>query len=479
MVFSSLLFLLVFLPVFLVVYYVCPRSWRNTAALAGSMVFYSWGAHRFVFVLLGSCLLDFLCARRMASRPRRTRRWIIVAVVCNVAALMFFKYANFFVAQLNTIVGHASDGVAIPWTPIALPIGISFFTFQKISYLVDVYRERVKPSRSLRDYILYVSLFPQLIAGPIVRYHDVADQIRTRVCSSALVSDGLRRFAIGLAKKVLIANHVGVVADAVFNGAPGPLSCLQAWVGLVCYSFQIYFDFSGYSDMAIGLGRMMGFRFLENFNRPYMANGFTDFWRRWHISLSNWMREYLYIPLGGNRVSHLLQIRNLWIVFLISGFWHGASWNFIVWGAYHGFFLALEKNRTVRRCLSCIPPAVRVLGTFVLVSIGWCFFRAETISGAVGIIAQLFSFGSSSVGLAPVRTLAYLLAPRIVLSLGAAVVLSFWPARTTKLDLNCSGGEEWSLVKLCGANLCTISLLAICLGAVATQEFNPFIYFRF
>jgi alginate O-acetyltransferase complex protein AlgI len=479
LVFSSLVFLLLFLPAFLLLYYACPSRWRNMVALAGSMVFYAWGAPRFILVLLGSCLLDYLCARKIESAPHRTRRLIILAVVFNVLVLVFFKYANFFVAQLDSLLGAAAHGGAIPWKPIALPIGISFFTFQKISYLIDVYRGRVEPARSYRDYVLYVSLFPQLIAGPIVRYHDVADQIRSRICSSAMISDGFRRFTIGLAKKVLIANHVGEVADTMFNGPPLQMSCVQAWVGLLCYSFQIYFDFSGYSDMAIGLGRLLGFKFLENFNRPYMAASFTDFWRRWHISLSNWMREYLYIPLGGNRVSHLLQVRNLWIVFLVSGFWHGASWNFIAWGAYHGFFLSLERITFVRRVHDALPRLVRTLGTFVLVSIGWCFFRAEDLSGAWAFLMRLFACGNTGQGLYPTRLLYYIVSPRIAVAFVAACLLSFWPARATKLDLECSGGAQWGLARLVGANLFTIVLLAFSLGALATQAFNPFIYFRF
>jgi alginate O-acetyltransferase complex protein AlgI len=478
LVFSSLLFLLVFLPVFLGIYYASPRSWRNAVAVAGSLLFYAWGAPRFIVALLGSCLVDYVCTRKMGSDPQRTRARIVLAIAFNVSVLVFFKYSNFMVQQCNGLLGSISSGGVIPWKTIALPIGISFFTFQKISYLVDVRRERMEPARTFLDYLLYVCLFPQLIAGPIVRYHDVARQITSRVHSTLLVSDGFRRFVIGLAKKVLIANHVGLIADATFNGSPSHLSCGQAWIGVIAYSFQIYFDFSGYSDMAIGLGRLMGFRFLENFNRPYLAIGFTDFWRRWHISLSNWMREYLYLPLGGNRVSHFVQIRNLWIVFLVSGLWHGASWNFVAWGAYHGLFLSLEKGRRVQSLLTVLPAWVRRSVTFLLISIGWCFFRAGTFEGALAMISRLFTLGPATAAIVPIRSLAYLLSPRIAVALLVAAILSFWPESGRSHRKVVPGSGVWTVDHLFSA-AGTIVLLLACVGALTVQDFNPFIYFRF
>ena len=322
MVFSSLTFLFLFLPLMLAAYYACPARHRNLVALLASALFYAWGAPRFVIVLFVSGLIDYVLSRELPGdrgTPGRRKGVLALAVVLNIALLLYFKYANFFVAEMNAMLARFGGG-AVPWAAVALPIGISFFTFQKVSYLVDVYRGVAQPARNALDYLLYVVLFPQLIAGPIVRYHDVARQLEERDYTRERFFMGILRFSQGLGKKVLVANTMAELADAAFNAAPAGLTCGQAWLGVLAYAFQIYFDFSGYSDMAIGLGRLLGIEFLENFNRPYISRSITEFWRRWHISLSNWMREYLYIPLGGNRRGAVRTYFNLWIVFLISGF---------------------------------------------------------------------------------------------------------------------------------------------------------------
>ncbi|MBT3192709.1 MAG: MBOAT family protein, partial [Verrucomicrobia bacterium] len=385
MVFSSLVFLCIFLPLTLAVYYAVPARWRNSVALAASLFFYAWGAPRFILILVASSIVDYVASRHLAPDAKRGAAWrhgiLSLTIATNLSAFLYFKYMNFFVEQVNRALG-CTGHAGITWQEVLLPIGISFFTFQKLSYLIDVYRGNARPARSLPDYLLYVSLFPQLIAGPIVRYHDVALQLESRTYRAERFLEGVWRFCFGLGRKVLIANVLGGIADKAFDPEVATLTPQVAWLGALCYSFQIYFDFSGYSDMAIGLGKMLGLDFLENFNFPYVSASFSEFWRRWHISLSNWMREYLYIPLGGNRVPAWRKSFNLWFVFLISGFWHGASWNFVLWGAYHGTFLSLDKL-VERRGWPRPHRIVAVPATFLLVTIGWVFFRTETLAEAV------------------------------------------------------------------------------------------------
>jgi alginate O-acetyltransferase complex protein AlgI len=505
MVFSSLLFLVVFLPAFLVVYYLTPGRFRNGVALAGSYVFYAWGAPRFVFVLLVSSAIDYWLSRLMDRVPKTRagqRRLLLAAsLVLNLGLLGFFKYANFFTEELNALLWQLG-GQSILWQQIALPIGISFFTFQKITYVVDVYRGVVPPARSLTAYALYVAMFPQLIAGPIVRYHDIADQLARRTHSVEKVFSGIWRFCLGLGKKVLVANALAVVADRAFAADAALLPTTAAWVGVLCFGFQIYFDFSGYSDMAIGLGRMMGFELLENFNCPYVSGSFAEFWRRWHISLSNFMREYLYIPLGGNRVGRLRMYLNLWIVFLLSGLWHGANWTFVAWGAYHGLFLSLEKllaGWTARR----LPRLLTVPLTFVLLTVGWVFFRCalseQTVAVAGSYVGRLADVGSVFDGGQEVAWLfgegggiasvfhfkgdlrwRPLLGNRETVVLAVAALISFlpaWPA-VGRLTEQRDWLQDRALVlwpKFAAAT--SLLLLSIC--SLANLHFNPFLYFRF
>lgn len=477
MVFSSLTFLFIFLPMLLAAYYASPARHRNWVALLASGFFYAWGAPRFVIVLFASSLLDYHLSRALPPGRRSPgARWRILAlaVAANVSLLLYFKYANFFVAELNSWLERFGAG-GVAWTAVALPIGISFFTFQKLSYLVDVHRGTAQPARNAADYLLYVVLFPQLIAGPIVRYHDVARQLVEREYARERFFTGILRFCQGLGKKVLVANTMAEVADAAFGAAPASLSCGWAWLGVLAYAFQIYFDFSGYSDMAIGLGRLLGIEFLENFNRPYISRSITEFWRRWHISLSNWMREYLYIPLGGNRKGGARTYINLWLVFLISGFWHGAAWNFVAWGAFHGFFLCLDKLFRNTR-LARVPAWAGIPVTFVLVLVSWVLFRAESLAQAVAYLGRMADVFSA----APASAAAIEFGRRHQAMLLAALVLCFGPAvKPHPFDFMrlepTAGTVRQALARFAVA----MGLLGWSASVLATSSFNPFIYFRF
>jgi alginate O-acetyltransferase complex protein AlgI len=465
MVFSSITFIFVFLPIFLTLYYTTPEKWRNLTALIGSYVFYAWGAPTFVYILFASSLFDYLLSLGLKNKGKR-KQILALSIIVNIGVLAYAKYANFFVSELNRSLSLlGADG--FHWTHIALPIGISFFTFQKISYMVDIYRGEVKPPKSFIDFALYVALFPQLIAGPIVRYHDIAKQLVKRAYTSEQFFSGIYRFTLGLSKKVLIANPMGITADRVFSLSMHDLTTPYAWLGATAYAFQIYFDFSGYSDMAIGLGKMMGFNFLENFNRPYIATSFTDFWRRWHISLSSWMREYLYIPLGGNRVGKKRMYTNLWIVFLLSGLWHGAAWTFVIWGAYHGLFLVLDKLG-LKKLLDRLPQLISTPLTFLLVTVGWVFFRSDTIAGAQQFLMRMFY---------PIKTLSDTLLVELISNRGIivfiiAMVISFAPNIFAKLN--------WQKSQLLLARAVTILVLfSLSTMSLLNSSFNPFIYFRF
>jgi len=484
MVFSSALFLALFLPAFLAAYYLSPARHRNGCALAASMVFYAWGAPRFLPLLFASCAADFLLGRaieRAHDGPARRRHLLLaLAVGVNLILFLYFKYANFFVEEVNRALA-ALGTQKLTWVSVALPVGISFITFHKISYLVDVARGAVHAARTFRDYLLYILLFPQLIAGPILRYHWMADQLERRSLTAERIQEGIVRFSRGLAKKVLIANSLGVVADRAFAARLNELPAEYAWIGLACYTFQIYFDFSGYSDMALGLGRMMGFEFVENFDHPYVARNFTDFWRRWHISLSSWMREYLYIPLGGNRVGGVRQYVNLWIVFLLSGFWHGASWNFVAWGAWHGLFLTLDKA-LARTRWSRLPRLFAVPLTFLSVAFGWVLFRANNLGHAVGYFRRLLDPLAFGIGLSPLP-IGEVIGNRAWAMLFVAAVLSFAPLAAT----GGAGSVAAHPATRAGSPhpvgfwryASALALFFLASSALATSSFNPFIYFRF
>lgn len=472
MVFSSIIFLFWFLPVFLVVYSVLPRQLKNYWILLASIVFYSWGAPRFVFIIIGSTILDFYIVRAMhrAQKMSKRKQLLSASLVMNLGLLLYFKYANFFVENVNSAL-ESIGFTELSWTEVALPIGISFYTFQTLTYAIDVYRRANEPLEKVSDYMLYIMSFPQMIAGPIVRFKEVASQITDRPDSQDDKLLGIYRFCIGLAKKVLIANVMAEQADLIFDGEFVDLSADKAWLGLLAYTMQIYFDFSGYSDMAIGLGRMMGFRFPENFDSPYTSRSISEFWRRWHITLGAFMRDYLYIPLGGNRVSTGRMYINLWLVFLLSGLWHGASWNFVIWGAYHGVFLILDRL-FLQRFLDRIGAMPATLLTFVLVMIGWVFFRIESLDAALSFCGALFSFEfSSDWGVIPgglfIGALAIVFAFMSSLSLGRRLQAFFYEKTSY------TRGQHIALFAM------SVALLFFSTSALVASDFNPFIYFRF
>ncbi|HWY39068.1 MAG TPA: MBOAT family protein [Bacteroidia bacterium] len=391
--------------------------------------------------------------------------------MANLSFLLYFKYANFFVENINEVL-IKFDIEPLEILNVALPIGISFFTFHQLSFIIDVYRGVKPPMKKISDYALYILIFPQLIAGPIIRYNEISDQIegRDKRFNVDEVLLGFLRFSIGLAKKVLIANVLGKEADRIFALQTDELDSVLAWMGAITYTFQIYFDFSGYSDMAIGLARMMGFKFPENFNNPYIAQSITDFWRRWHISLSRWMRDYLYIPLGGNKVSGVRLYFNLWVVFLISGFWHGAEWTFILWGAYHGFFLAIERLFLLK-ITSKIGTFFRIAFTFFTVVIGWVLFRAKDVEQAQSILGKMFSYTSKE---------EHFFSKHLIIIMVTAVILSFIPIIYRVKAPQVLNDQQGVSLKRSFLNVFLILVFVVlCIGEITCSDFNPFIYFKF
>ncbi len=438
MLFSSNTFLFGFLPAVVVLYYLCPRRCRNVLLLVASLIFYGWGEPKYVLLMLVSILLNYFCglaAGKRQTQQRSVRGVLIVGVVLNLGMLGFFKYGKFFF------------GSAFPDIP--LPIGISFYIFQAMSYLIDVCRREVEVQKNVLTFGTYVTLFPQLIAGPIVRYRDVAEMLESRRENLPQFSRGVQRFVVGLSKKVLLANTFG----SAWNALQVTTGTAAAWLGLLCYTLQIYFDFSGYSDMAIGLGQLFGFTFLENFNYPYISASITEFWRRWHISLSTWFKEYVYIPLGGNRKGLARQIFNILAVWLLTGLWHGASWNFVLWGGYYAALLILEKCWLLKAGEK-LPLLLRRMLTMVLVMLGWALFYFENLGALGAFLGRLFT-AVPSAGIA------------FYLPVTALGCLCATPAlKRVKLP----DGVRWML--------CVV-LLLLCVASLARQSYNPFIYFRF
>jgi alginate O-acetyltransferase complex protein AlgI len=476
MVFSSPIFLFLFLPITLGVYFVLSRRARNIWLLGTSLVFYGWGEPKFVLVMLTSIVVNFLLAlwidRRRGQHGARVP--LTAAIVANIGLLATFKYTDFITGNLNALLGELHlPPFALPG--IALPIGISFFTFHALSYVIDVYRGEAPVQRNPLTLGLYIALYSQLIAGPIIRYHDVARQLDERSVDRADFAYGIERFIVGLGKKVLIANSLAGPADLIFSIPGDQLTLPVAWLGLVCYTLQIYFDFSGYSDMAIGLARMVGFRFLENFNYPYISQSLTEFWRRWHISLSTWFRDYLYIPLGGNRVAPRRVYVNLLIVFFLCGLWHGASWNFVFWGFFHGGFLVAERMKLAQWLAAWWAP-FRHLYAALVVMVSWVFFRAASLPEA-------WSFLYAMVGLSPAsgieHPIALYLDAQTLLAVTVGIVASTPVLTTVKRwrdDLSFRGSEIGaSVIEVTGQAL--ILMTSVMLLAAGT--YNPFIYFRF
>jgi alginate O-acetyltransferase complex protein AlgI len=473
MVFSSALFLLYFLPVFLLAYYLVPRKIKNVTLLVFSLGFFAWGAPDFIFIVLASIIFDYYLVGQIPSASGRKRKTLaVLSVILNVGLLGYFKYANFFVENLNTLLESAGMETA-DWTAVALPIGISFFTFQKITYMVDTYRGVHKPFSRITDYAVYILMFPHLIAGPIVRFNEIADQIADPNRNMTVENrfTGFFRFVIGLSKKVLIANVLGETADVSFAADARSLGSTDAWLGVVAYAFQIYFDFSGYSDMAIGLARMLGFRFPENFNNPYISRNITEFWRRWHITLGRFMRDYLYIPMGGNRTGKARMYLNLWLVFFISGLWHGAAWNFIAWGLFHGLFLVADRL-FLERVSQRIGKVPSIALTFLITLVGWVFFRSETIGQAFDYLHAMFAFRFSEVSADPGLKFYVILVVAALASFSGIIrTMEPWQERI----LSPATGT-WQVGWRVG--FATV-FFVMSLSAILATGFNPFIYFRF
>ena len=479
MLFSSGIFLFLYLPFFLIVYYLLPKHGHNAFLFVASLVFYAWGEGPVVFVLLLSAFINYVAGRLIERGQRQTGLW--VSLIGSLSLLIYYKYANFLVDVVRGLASTfelpVASYITLPY--IALPIGISFYTFQGISYTLDIYWGRIRANRSFLDYGTYVAMFPHQIAGPIVRYADIAPELADRSTSVDKFAVGCERFILGLAKKVLLANTFAGVADGIFNAPSDSYSTATAWLGIVTYSLQIYFDFSGYSDMAIGLGKMVGFDFKENFDYPYIARSIQDFWRRWHISLSSWFRDYVYIPLGGNRGSKFRTYRNLLIVFFVTGLWHGASWNFIIWGLYHGVFLLFERAGLGKRLSQLWPPFAHAYA-LVVVLIGWVFFRAETLPQAIAYLQKMAGFATPASSLVTYSP-AYFLNTEVVTSLIIGILLA------TPVYIRFQRAWERLLGQLVATRFLLDSVYVIGLFGLfvlsvmylAADTYNPFIYFRF
>lgn len=468
MLFSSIVFLFSFLPAVMILYYLLPVRFRNVILLLASLVFYAWGEPVYLFLMLLSILFNYFSGLDIARNlqdKRAAKRSLVFNLIINLAVLGFFKYEGFVLDTLNGILP-----VHISYHALPLPIGISFYTFQILSYIIDVYRGNVKVQTNLPNFALYVTMFPQLIAGPIVQYADVDEQLASREISRTKFGEGSMYFIRGLAKKVLLANTSGMIFTEVSGLAKGNIAVMTAWLGAFAYMFQIYFDFSGYSDMAIGLGKMLGFEFNMNFNYPYVSKSITEFWRRWHISLSSWFRDYVYIPLGGNRVSKIKHIRNLLIVWFLTGLWHGAAWNFVAWGLYYGVILIIEKY-LLSPVLDRLPDVVRHIYSIVLVVIGWVLFFSSSFGQAADYIRVMFGAGAH--GFAD-RESMYLLTSNLILWLilifGSTPLVHFRYEHMLR-------SKKWNTTII--NSVVYAALFIVCIAYLVTETYNPFLYFRF
>ena len=466
MVFSSTIFLCVYLPLVLLGYYICPKKGRNLFLLIVSLVFYAWGEPKYVFLMMFSIVINYVFGLLMdkhRSDPKRMKLMLVLSVIIDLGLLSVFKYTDFIIRNVNAVFSTGFDLLNI-----ALPIGISFYTFQAMSYTIDVYRNDVRVQRNLIDFGMYITMFPQLIAGPIVRYSDVQDQLAERRVTTDDFSAGIMRFVVGLGKKVLLANQMGAVWSGIY-ALGGDVSALMAWTGAAAYTFQIYFDFSGYSDMAIGLGRMFGFKFPENFRYPYESVSITDFWRRWHITLSTWFKEYLYIPLGGNRRGLARQALNLLIVWALTGFWHGAGWNFVMWGLYYFLILFIEKLFLLK-ALDKLPKLLRHVYALLLIVIGWVIFASDDVSVLLPYLGSMFGANGALGGMD-----VYTLATKAVLIVICCIASTELPK---KLFLRCTGAMNEKAAFVLKSVL-TLALLALSMVFLIGDSYNPFLYFRF
>lgn len=468
MVFSSLTFLCIFLPVVLALYYLLPTlRIRNILLIAVSLLFYAYGEPVYVLLMIASIIINYIFGRLLGTENKKKRQWILaIAVVINIGLLVVFKYLDMMVQTVNQL-----SGSEIPLVGLALPIGISFFTFQALSYVIDVYRREVEPQKNLWNMMLYISFFPQLIAGPIVKYHDIQEQIDNRNTDVKEIAEGLRRFIIGLSKKVLISNTMAVTADALFAAGAGELNILSAWIAAIAYMLQIYFDFSGYSDMAIGMGHMFGFRFLENFRYPYISANIQEFWRRWHISLSTWFKEYLYIPLGGNRKGKARTCLNKMIVFFSTGLWHGANWTFVLWGLWHGVFLLFEQVCPVKK----LPKVLAHIYALLVVCVGFVMFRADTFGQGMFMIGTMFGgweFSSVQMAIVWEQLTPIFLVTLVVAVFGSAPLIP-------KAAEACLVRENLRKPATYFSYMASFVLLILCMLSLSSGTYNPFIYFRF
>lgn len=476
MVFTSPIFIFLFLPIVLILYFLMGKKSKNTMLLIASLFFYAWGEPKYIFLMITSIIINY-CIGIILDRNKecKTKSKVIMqaGVALNIFILIFFKYANFIAENLNLVFKTAGFQYGITIAPMHLPIGISFFTFQAISYIVDVYRNDTSVQKNPLDLALYIALFPQLIAGPIVRYHDIAEQIKNREIKIGKIAEGIRRFIIGFGKKMLIANSLGRVSDEIFSINSNELLASVVWLGIICYMLQIYYDFSGYSDMAIGLGKVFGFEFLENFNYPYISASIKEFWSRWHISLSTWFRDYLYIPLGGSRCSKKRMIKNQIAVFLLSGLWHGASWNFVAWGAYHGMFLSLEKLSFGKRLKTVSKPLQHVYA-IIIIMVGWVIFRTETLMAAYDYIkAMLFMSQAKET----IYVLSLFISPRIALTIAGAILFSI-PISENAKRLYIQSKARFAIIEYISDGA-VIVIFIVSILSLASSTYNPFIYFRF
>ena len=468
MVFSELIFIFAFLPITLLIYYAVPFKFKNFILLLSGLVFYSWGEPVYVLIMILSTLIDYTAGRVMArfeDSAKIRKAALIVSVVMNLSLLCIFKYSGMAVNTVNSIIGANISNPNIP-----LPIGISFFTFQSMSYTIDLYRRQIKVQKSFVDFAAFVTMFPQIVAGPIVRYEDIANELCKRKVNLAMLSSGISLYICGLAKKVLIANALGEVWSAVKLLDFGTLSAASAWFGLLCFTFQIYFDFSGYSDMAVGLGKMLGFNFPKNFDYPYLSQSVSEFWRRWHITLGAWFRSYLYIPLGGNRKGAARTVINLLIVWFLTGLWHGASWNFVLWGVYYGVLIIIEKF-LLKDILPHIPKILRIAATFLIVVFGWLIFEMSDVSMIPSFISAMF-FKNGAFDSAAVY---YIFHYAIIFILAALVSIKIPQKILCQISKNYIIGKASPYI----VTLFEIMTFLLCIIYLVNAGYNPFLYFNF
>ncbi len=464
MIFSSIPFLFFFFPIFLFLYYLVPFKYKNLILLIFSLIFYAWGEPIYILLMIFSSIVDYINGRMIEkynNNKVRKKIFLISSIIINLILLSFFKYADFLIQSINSIFN-----ISIPLLKLGLPIGISFFTFQTMSYSIDVYRGEVKAEHNFLTFMTYVSMFPQLIAGPIVRYETVSEELKTRKINFTNFSNGLLRFMRGLFKKVIIANNVGYLWTIM--SASNNISVLGSWLGIVAFTLQIYFDFSGYSDMAIGMGKMLGFNYLENFNYPYISKSITEFWRRWHISLSSWFRDYVYIPLGGSRVKKSVNIRNIMIVWMLTGLWHGSSWNFVLWGIYYGILLVLEKF-VLKKLLNKLPNILKHIYTLILIIIGWLIFAIPDINTLGEYIKAMFGLNGKIINS---EFIYYLNNYFVILLIASIFSTPIYPILEKKLNKN-------KFIKFLIELIVYISFIIITISYLVSDNYNPFLYFRF